>query len=287
VSIQSRVPRDEYDAINAMNITRLKELRRSPLHFLMSPKTSDAMTLGIATHVAVLEPERFGREFSIWDRKTDTGRNAPRNGKWWDAFLAANAGKTVLTESESITANEIARAVRNDSTAFKYLESGDPEITMEWKVGGRHCKGRADWLTSIEGKATLVGLKTTRDCRHFAFGAQAAKLGYELQWSWYFDGYETITGVTPRMIEIVVESAPPYAVATYIIDNDVLAQGQDNYRELLRVLAECEESGKWPGPVEGEQILTLPSWFYGELADDISDLGLEGLENDRRTEKAS
>jgi hypothetical protein len=58
VSIQSRVPRDEYDAINAMNITRLKELRRSPLHFLMSPKTSDAMTLGIATHVAVLEPER-------------------------------------------------------------------------------------------------------------------------------------------------------------------------------------------------------------------------------------
>ena len=81
--IQSRVPRAEYNAIDGINITRLKEMRRSPLHYQYAvehPKESAPMTLGIATHVAVLEPERFIRDFSVWDRVLDNGRAAPRNG---------------------------------------------------------------------------------------------------------------------------------------------------------------------------------------------------------------
>ena len=81
MSITSRVPRAEYDAIEAISITRLKELRRSPQHYryaLEHPKHTDALTLGIATHVAVLEPERFERDFAIWTRRTDAGAMAPR-----------------------------------------------------------------------------------------------------------------------------------------------------------------------------------------------------------------
>jgi hypothetical protein len=33
MSIESRMPREEYDAIQAISITRLKELRRSPQHY--------------------------------------------------------------------------------------------------------------------------------------------------------------------------------------------------------------------------------------------------------------
>jgi hypothetical protein len=276
-SIESRVPYSDYAAIPAINISRLKELKRSPLHYqhrLAHPKESDALTLGTATHVAVLEPERYQKDFAIWTNRTEAGAMAPRRGKVWDEFAALHAGAKILTLDEHTDANTIARAVRADATAMKYLQSGEPEVSLEWSLDGRPCKGRIDWLTHLEGKPVIVGLKTTRDVRHFAFGSQAAKLEYAMQWSWYRDGYEQIKREVPRMIEIVVESDAPHAVATYVIDNDILLQGRDNYRELLKILNECEASDFWPGPEQGEQFLTLPSWYYPS-DEDMSDIGLE------------
>jgi len=279
--IQSRVPREEYDAIPGVNVTRLKELRRSPLHYQAAathPKSTDALTLGIATHTAVLEPERFGHDFAVWNKRLANGRAAPRNGGAWDAFKELHCERTILTGDEADLAMAIAKAVRFDETANKYLAVGDPEVTMQWEIEGRPCRGRVDWLTQVEGEQYLVGLKTTRDCRHFAFGSQAAKLDYAIQWAWYCDGYEAITGKVPHMIEIVVENTAPFAVATYRIENDILLQGRDNYRELLKILRDCEAAGEWPGPVQGEQILTLPSWYYpSNEAEDLADLGLEPI----------
>jgi hypothetical protein len=107
------------------------------------------------------------------------------------------------------------------------------------------------------------------------FGSHAAKLGYPLQWAWYFDLYESITSVEPEMVEIVVESAPPHAVVTYIIPEDAILQGRDEYEKLLEVLYRCERTGEWPGPAECEQVLSLPSWYYGDGTDDLTDIGLE------------
>ena len=277
-TIQSRLPREAYDAIASLSITKLKELRRSPEHYqyaLEHPRTSAPLTLGIACHVAVLEPERFVREFAVWDRLTEAGRMAPRTGQYWNAFCAENMGKTILTASERAIAWEVASAVRGNPAAMKYLFSGEPEVTLLWETQGRPCKSRPDWLSRIDGKPYLVGLKTARDCRAFVFGAQCAKLGYHLQFAFYSDAYEAITGERARLIEIVVESSPPHAVAVYRITEDVLAQGREEYLRLLDTLTECEATGDWPGPVPEEEDLTLPSWAY-EGNDDIEELGLIG-----------
>jgi len=276
--IQSRIPADEYRALPAMNISLLKELRRSALHFQHAkthPKESAAMTLGTAAHCAALEPERFTHDFVIWDRKTDSGRAAPRTGKAWEAFQAEAGARTVLTVDEYWLAVEMAAAVRTDAVAAKYLAQGEPEVSLRWQLVDRPCKGRVDWLTTMDDGPVIVGLKSARDCRPFIFGSAAAKLGYHLQWAWYFDGYLAITGKTPRMVEIVVESAAPHAVVVYVIPEDVIDQGRDEYQELLRQLAVCERDEIWPGPAETELILTLPSWVYGPADEDLSDLQLE------------
>jgi hypothetical protein len=277
-AIQSRVPAEDYFALPALSISRLKELRRSPLHYrhlIEHPKSSPAMTLGTAAHCATLEPERFTRDFVIWDRRTESGRMSPRTGKAWDAFVAEAGSRTVLTSDEHAEASDMAMAVRLDPVAAKYLERGEPEVSLQWELGDRRCKGRADWITHLDGEPVLVGLKTARSCLPFVFGSAAAKLGYHLQWAFYFDGFRSITGKTPRMIEIVVESAPPHAVVVYVIPEDVLDQGRDEYVELLRILADCEARDEWPGPATTEQILTLPTWVYGQAEDDISELQLE------------
>lgn len=277
-SITSRIPAAEYHAMPGVSITRLKELKRSPMHYrylLEHPKESPALTLGVASHCSVLEPERFSREFAIWDKRTEGGAMAQRRGKDWEAFKAEHSDHTIITQDDSETAKSISAAVRGDICAMKYLATGDPEVTMSWELDGLACRGRADWLTSIAGQPHLVGLKTARDCRPFIFGSAAAKLGYHLQWAFYYDGYLTLTGEKPRMIEIVVESAAPHAVAVYFIPDDIIEQGREEYQDLLKLLAECEASNHWPGPASVEQALTLPSWVYGEDIDDVAELGLE------------
>jgi hypothetical protein len=277
--IRSRVLREEYDSLPGISITRLKELRRSPMHYLYrltNPKQSDALTLGTATHVAALEPERFESQFMVWQGVTASGRAKPRSGKNWLSFkdAAAKAGQTILTAAEALEARTIARAVRSDPLALAYLEVGDPEVTLQWQVRGRIARGRADWLTKVDGEPVIVGLKTARDARPIQFGNACAKLGYHLQWAFYYDGYEFITGRQARMVEIVVENAPPYAVVVYRIPDDVIQQGRDEYLVLLDQLDECERAGSWPGPSTQEEYLTLPSWVYA-AHDDLSELGLE------------
>ena len=271
--IQSRVPYAEYCQIPAVNISSLKELKRSPLHYqhlLANPKQSDSLTLGTAAHTATLEPERFARQFAVWSRRTDTGRMAPRNGQYWQAFCDANIGKDVLTEDECSEALAIAAAVRANPIAAPYLAEGDPEVTLEAEIVGRACKGRADWLHGN----LLVGLKTARDCRPFPFSSVAARLGYHLQWAFYHDLFLAIRGHAPTMVEIVVESAPPHAVVVYRIPEDIIEQGRQEYTDLMDLLKKCEASGEWPGPAEVEQVLTLPTWVYGTEVDDVADLGL-------------
>lgn len=277
--IVSRVPWEEYVTLEGLSISRLKEIARSPQHYLYrleNPKESPALRLGKAAHAAVLEPERFDREFAAWTRRSEkTGNLCPRNGQYWDAFVAEHPGKEIITEDEYALSLAIQAAVRAHPAAAPYLASGDPEVTMQWVAYGRPSKGRVDWLTQLDdGKPVLVGLKTARDCRHFIFGTQAARLGYHLQWAYYFDGYKAIKQVEPKVVEIIVESEPPHAVAVYSIPPDIIAQGRDEYERLLDQLATCESTGAFPGPNEIEEPLSLPSWVY-EQSDDLGGIGLE------------
>jgi PDDEXK-like uncharacterized protein DUF3799 len=276
-ALHSRMPAEEYFAIEATSISRLKELRRSPLHYrhaLEHPKETEPLRLGTAAHCATLEPERFERQFATWARRTDAGAMAPRRGQYWEEFERANAGREIITADQDALARAIASAVRGDRNAMRYLETGEPEVAMTWDSKGRACKGRVDWVTHQGGEPVLVGLKTARDCRPFTFGSAAAKLGYHLQWAWYFNGYAAIKdGVKPRMVEIVVESAPPHAVVVYRIPDDVLLQGEEEFLALIETLERCERDNEWPGPATQEQVLTLPSWVY-QAEDDLSELGL-------------
>jgi hypothetical protein len=275
--IKLNTPFDEYSAIRAVSATRLKELARSPLHYqyrLAVPKESAAMRLGTAAHMATLEPHRFAEEIAVWAQRTESGSMSPRRGKAWESFCSEHAGKLILTEEEFSDAASMSAAVRGEPLAMRYLCEGDAEVSMVWEYGNRACKGRADWITTIDGETVIVGLKTARDCRPFQFGAAAARLGYPLQWAFYQDGYAAITGQSARMVEIVVESEAPHAVVVYQIPDDVLEYGRDEYKRLISILDECEEAKSWPGPCETEQVLTLPSWIYGS-EDDITELGLE------------
>ena len=285
----SRLPAEIYHALPGISITRLKELKRSGKHYqyrLKHPKFTASLSLGTAAHCATLEPERFDSEFAAWSRRSEkTGELCPRNGQWWDRFKAENPGKTIITEDESDAALLIAGAVRGDPVASRYLQTGDPEVSLQWAMDVEslihrrtvtlQCRGRADWLTRIDGEHYVVGLKTAANILPVLFGNAAARLSYHMQWAFYMDGYKAITGVTPHMREIVVESQAPYDVVVYQIPEDIILQGRAEYEALLRQLVDCELRQEWLGVSNGtEQVLSLPTWAF-DTQDDIAELGLE------------
>lgn len=278
MSMESRIPYPDYAATDGVSITRLKEIERSPQHYrhrLRHPTETAPLRLGTAAHCATLEPERYVRDFATWDETTASGRARPRNGKDWDAFKAAHEGQPIVTAAEHAHASAIAAAVRSHPTAARYLAAGDPEVSMVWQTGKHTSKGRVDWITRLDGVDVLVGLKTSTDCRPDVFGRQAARLGYAMQWAYYLDGYHAITGRMAKVVEIVVESAAPYAVAVYVIPAEVIELGRGTYLDLLAKLDECESTARWPGPVEGEVVLEIPRWAYrDDTEDDVESIGL-------------
>lgn len=273
------VPWEEYSKWKGVSITRLKEIGRSPLHFrhrLANPKDSPSMSLGRAAHVAVLEPERFA-EFPVWDA-------GPRRGGAWEAFKATHGIRNILTVDERDAAKAIAKAVREDDRAMKYLCEGDAEVSMRWiGDGGVACKGRVDWLA----KGAIVGLKTVRDVRMQFFAKQAVNYGWIAQWAYYESGYMRLVeegliefhSLPVRMVEIAVESEAPHDVAVYTIEEEELALGRDECAKWLAAHARCEETGVWPGAMPGETRFLAPAWAYKQ-DDDVSDLGLEGFEDE-------
>jgi hypothetical protein len=272
----------DYSSLPGINITSLKELARSPLHYrhrLENPRAATkSLELGTVSHVAVLEPEQFLREYVLWDAKTDDGeKTKPRRGKAWEAFQEQHAGKKIIRSDEYDVAISLRDAVRADPVAMKYLAMGRPEVAMTWtdEHTGLACKGRVDWVTHVEGIDCIVDLKGTRNASPSSFARDCARLNYHLQLAFYADGYEQATGKTPRVVVVAVEFEPPHDVVTYIVPAEVTELGQDEYRKLLERYSECAGNKSWPGCGDGaEKILQLPAWAT-PTDEDISDLDLD------------
>lgn len=284
--LRLHMPAARYHASEGLNISKLKRLARSPLHFAFEPPApaeGEALPLhlGKAAHCAVLEPERFKHDYVVWDRYSEAGNLCPRKGQYWDAFKAKHAHQEICMPEEYEHAIAMQHAVRSDKDASKYLQRGAAEVSMRWMMHGRLCRGRADWLGMVDKKPHLVGLKTAADARLWQFSGAAARYGYHLQWAWYHDGYEYIRRVKPAMKEIVVESRPPYAVVVYDIPDEVIEEGRYEYERLLELLSDCERAKEWPGPgMGGEVTFSLPAYAMrsSTAGDDITGLELEGLE---------
>lgn len=282
--LRLHMPAARYHASPGLSISHLKLLDHSPLHFNNKPPPGQQtvpMHLGQAAHCAVLEPERFTRDYVIWNRVSDAGNLCPRRGQHWDKFEAEHLalGHEIVMPDEYAHALAMQHAVRSDKDAAKYLARGAAEVSMRWTMRGRLCRGRADWWTVINGVPYLVGLKTAEDVRLYKFSSAAARYGYHLQWAWYHDGYDLIKHVKPVMKEIVVESKPPYAVVVFDIPDEVIEIGREQYERLLDLLADCERANDWPGPGMGNEVrFSLPSWVYHQseiVTDDITSIGLE------------
>ena len=262
---------EEYQRISRVNMSTLKEFRKSPAHYrhrlLCKDNDSPAKRLGRAVHLATLEPERFVSTYVIWNE----GR---RFGKKWDKFKKVFKGREILTNEEYARCLAIQQSTRSNQMAMSYLASGAAEITATWidKKTGIGCKGRLDFAND----SAIVDLKTTRDASPNGFGREVWRYGYHLQAAFYQDGHAAATGTRLPIVIIAVETEAPYVVQVYSVPEQVLDAGREEYSRLLELLATSRAENNWPGYSEQELELTLPRWATNyDSEEDVSGLDLD------------
>lgn len=238
-SLNPALTRADYDALDAINWSKLRLIGRSPAHFKHGyGDDSSAFALGTACHSAILEPEKFAAEFTVYPGKV-------RRGKEWEAFEAEalSRGVQVLSRSEHEKATAMAASVRGHARASQLLSGGQAEVAMVWELAGFQCKGRADLISD----SVIVDLKSTADGSPRGFARSCLSYGYLGQAAWYSDGLYRITGKRLPFYFVAVENSAPYLPTVYRVPDRLLERGRNDYAELLGRLDYCKKNNFWGG----------------------------------------
>jgi hypothetical protein len=272
--IKKTMSNDDYHASEGISKSGLDLIAQSPLHYwakYLDPQRearepTPAMRLGTAIHTAVLEPDRFAKEFRvapIVDRRTKDGKAT------WEAFTARceESGHQVISASDYDICRRITDRVRSHPTAQMLLDTGSAEQSAFWvdEETGVLCKCRPDWLT----RNVILDLKSTTDASPQAFQRSAWSYRYHVQAAWYLDGIAATTG-KPRdaFVFAAFEKDQPFACAFYYADDAMIEAGRTEYRRLLRVYADCLKSNDWPGYPLTLEPLAPPAWAMAAAAND-------------------
>ncbi len=251
---------EAYHQLPAVSPSGLKLLARSPLHYYdqrlapdreISPP-SDEMKVGTALHLAVLEPDAFAEQVTVAptvDRRTSKGKET------YAAFLEDSAGKVVISRDDADRVACMARAVRNHPAAGFLLNiPGKIEQSYTWTERGIACKCRPDWHSDDD--SIVVDIKTTQNASRREFQRSISNFDYHLQAAWNRRAFGA-----DQFLIVAVESVRPYAVAVYPASGSMLAAGERRIEAALDLLAQCQQTGQWPG--YGDLIadpIDLPTW---------------------------
>lgn len=271
-----QMPFSDYAAVPAVNYSTLCKMAQSPLHYWYAvnhpTRETPAMLLGRACHTAVFEPDRFPREYVVWD--------GDRRGAAYTQFAesAEAAGHTVLRAVEYSQALEIRDAVRGVPVAAALLAKGRPEVVIRWTnpATGIECKGRLDWIAA---SGAIIDLKTTASIDPHWFAAHAWRMGYFHQAAMYQEGYAVASGqgTVLRCGIIAVEQTPPHACRLFWLDTESLGRAWDEFCAWLDRVKDCRASGMWPGPDPVESTLMAPAWAVAAAEDDGDPVDFDGI----------
>lgn len=275
---------DEYHAHPAFGATMLEELRESrrTFHAVNIAKTqprrsqTPAMRLGTLVHMRLLEPAKYAAALAdpmpelapggeAWNMRKPTHRDA------WAAQLDLRIG-SINEEKPTLDAVEaIAESVLRNWHARTLLEQeGEPEFCIFWtdEETGLPLKCMVDWWSRFP-----LDIKTTRDPSPESFAKDCVTLGYHRKRAHYLAGIQAFSGEDLPLVHLAVGNQPPYACCPYELDDkdfDGKSLGYRQWRQTLRELAECLDSGQWDEPWERQIVsLRLPGWAFSAGAYDV------------------
>ena len=202
----------------------------------------------------------------------------PDHWEWLKSVRGDLIGKTLLPGDTLDDVQRMAMAARRHPLVA-YL-AGVPhmcETSIFWTDAetGVSCKCRPDLhvppgLTDAFPDGLIVDGKSCQDASPEGFGKNAWNAKMHIQAAFYTDGFMAAyrRERPPVFIWLAQEADVPYATAVYVCTDDLLEYGRTEYAASLRVLAECQRTGHWPGYSTGVMDLHVPGWAQKVLTNE-------------------
>lgn len=259
----------EYHGIESRSLVSkgaLDMFSRSPAHYLhylthleAEKEKSDALIIGSAFHCLVLEPEVFAREYVLLPDFGDMRSSTKRAIR--DQWINEHPGMTPLRREHWTMIHGMREGLFRHKKLRRILENGRPEVTCVAPCPhtGLQRKCRFDWLSELDGVG--LDLKSALDGRPELWRLEAARRRYNVQDVFYTET-GTLAGADINLMAFgVVEKEPPYVCGLYTIDDTARLSGEVRYMRELQALAECCESGEFPGYGNDDVLeLSYPGW---------------------------
>lgn len=249
-----------------------------------TPAKSDAMTIGTAVHMALLEPIRFAEEVVV---KPDDFDGRTKAGKEW---LAEHAGRIVMAREMHDRARAYAGAFTTALEAIGVDPVGwwlDYERGIVWSEAFGRCRCKPDLLAvqpdATPGRVVNVSLKTTaKPLSSAQWTAQvvsgALGAGYDLPEYHYARGIAAqVLGDAERWREVetwhviaTTSGAPRLAVAR--VPDDIMERASRLWADRAPVIAAAVAHGV-QGVVLEALTIALPRWADSAMPDAFGDDG--------------
>ena len=302
--IYPNVTYEEYRSWAGINNSVLWRLKsRSPMHCKdyvdNPPAPSDALRIGAALHIQILEPQEFDKRFLVIPKMNMATKDGKAEFESYVSSLAfsktitvsqcdqmldaksgkrelliqalAMAGITVLDQAE-LDGLEAMHAALKQQEAYKYItgrQDADTELAIVWddEETGIRCKAKLDYVNRDQCIITDLKSNAGGDFTNLTpdkFRRSVEQHGYYQQAAMYADGWQAITGDLCSFLFIAVEKESPYCACAYEASDNMLAAGRNSYREALKQWKQCVETDTWAGYNDGKIVLLEPSRWLME-----------------------
>lgn len=223
---------------------------------------TDALRLGDAFHAAILEPERFEKEYvtMLLDCKPGSGTGM-KTRKEAFLFMAEEKGQTIIQPADYENIKEMAAVLQSNQDVLDLLSDGVKELSGYFIDEGNDIslKIRLDWINKKEN--IIIDLKSCADARKGPFRKSAYDHGYDLQAFMGLYGVTQITGQAHSIFKfIAIESKGYHGLKIYDADEEMIATGYDKYERAIALYKECLERNQWDGYDSTSEALGSPSW---------------------------
>ena len=235
----------------------------------MPERNSDALNFGKAIHMYLLEPDRFGKSFSISTpccAEISSGTNKGKacgnkgthkgqSGKWY-CGLHAKSREAVkvpsyLTEGELKRIKTMSDRIKGTICEKIMRQRGGAEVSATAHLDGFPIKIRLDYFAEKTPKnpSVIIDLKkvqagyTTR----YDLLKKIRDYGYDFQAACYVKVVQELTGETPAYFWAFYEDGEPHELIFRQASSEMLRVGYVKFDDAWRSYRHNVQHNFWPG----------------------------------------
>lgn len=251
-------PAHEYHANPAIGSSKLRDFIRSPVLFRdrmdgFQLKETDALLFGTATHLALLEPDRYAMTVVTRPEGVDF---RTKEGKEW---REAQRGKLILSAEEGMHLAEMHK--RMPAEVRGIFAACRKEVTVRVDLDGLMAQCRFDLFGGVN-----FDLKSIDQIENI--DRSILKRGYHIQQRWYQRCEKAETGTASPFKFLFVEKQPPYRWRIVTLDAEYLMMADGAIDLALDGIQERMVSNDWTDPGELHYHASPPAWANDQEDDD-------------------